>query len=84
MVLSTTSPSTGTPNDELGYFKRAGSPSNFTDITTAGELVHCDFSKYPNIKRWLDNFKTGPNYAKVYETFTGFCASTKGQPWQAI
>jgi hypothetical protein len=39
---------------------------------------------YPNIKRWLDTFKAGPNYAKVYETFTGFCASTKGQPWQAI
>ena len=53
-------------------------------ITTAGELIHCDFSAYPNIKRWLDNFKAGPNYAKVYETFTGFCASTKGQPWQAI
>jgi glutathione S-transferase len=53
-------------------------------ITTAGELVHCDFSAYPNIKRWLDTFKAGPNYAKVYETFNGFCASTKGQPWQAI
>jgi glutathione S-transferase len=53
-------------------------------ITTAGELVHCDFSAYPNIKRWLDTFKAGPNYAKVYETFTGFCASTKGQAWQAI
>ena len=53
-------------------------------ITTAGELIHCDFSAYPNIKRWLDTFKAGPNYDKVYETFTGFCASTKGQPWQAI
>jgi glutathione S-transferase len=46
--------------------------------------VHCDFSAYPNITRWLDTFKAGPNYAKVYETFNGFCASTKGQPWQAI
>jgi glutathione S-transferase len=53
-------------------------------ITTAGELVHCDLSAYPNVKRWLDNFKAGPNYAKVYETFNGFVASTKGQPWQAI
>src|SRR5712671_7682641 len=53
-------------------------------ITTAGELIHCDLSTYPNIKRWLDNFKAGPNYAKVYETFNGFCASTKGQAWQAI
>ena len=53
-------------------------------ITTAGELIHCDFSAYPNISRWLDTFKAGPNYPKIYETFTGFCASTKGQPWQAI
>jgi glutathione S-transferase len=53
-------------------------------ITTAGELIHCDLSTYPNIKRWLDTFKAGPNYATVYETFTGFCASTKGQAWQAI
>ena len=53
-------------------------------VTTAGELVHCDLSAYPNIKRWLDTFKAGPNYAKIYETFNSFVASTKGQPWQAI
>ena len=33
-------------------------------ITTAGGLVHCDFSAYSNIKRWLDTFEAGPNYAK--------------------
>jgi hypothetical protein len=46
--------------------------------------VHCNLSAYPNVERWLANVKKRPSYAKVYETFNGFCASTKGQPWQAI
>ena len=37
-------------------------------IVTAGELVHCDLSAYPNVKRWLDTMKKRPSYAKVYET----------------
>jgi glutathione S-transferase len=53
-------------------------------LVTAGELVHCNLSAYPNVERWLGNIKKRPSYAKVYETFNGFCASTKGQPWQAI
>jgi len=53
-------------------------------LVTAGVLVHCNLSAYPNVERWLANVKKRPSYAKVYETFNGFCASTKGQPWQAI
>jgi hypothetical protein len=53
-------------------------------MVTAGELVHCNLAAYPNVERWLGNMKSRPSYAKVYETFNGFCASTKGQPWQAI
>jgi glutathione S-transferase len=53
-------------------------------LVTAGELVHCNLSAYPNIERWLGNMKKRPSYGTVYETFNGFCASTKGQPWQAI
>ena len=33
-------------------------------ITTAGELVHCDFSAYPNIKRWLEALKQREPYQK--------------------
>ena len=53
-------------------------------LTTAGELIHCDFGGYPNIARWLANVKKRPSYAKVYEVFNGFCASTKGQAFQVI
>lgn len=55
-----------------------------TALTTAGELVHCDFAAYPNVARWLGNMKERPSYAKVYEVFNGFVASTKGQPFQTI
>jgi glutathione S-transferase len=53
-------------------------------LTTAGELVHCDMSPYPNVARWLGAIKQRPSYAKVYETFNGFVQSTKGQPFHAL
>jgi len=53
-------------------------------LTIAGELIHCDFSAYPNVVRWLGAMKQRPSYAKVYETFNGFVQSTKGQPFQRI
>jgi glutathione S-transferase len=53
-------------------------------LTIAGELIHCDFSPYPNVTRWLATMKSRPSYAKVYEVFNGFVQSTKGQPFHAI
>ncbi len=55
-----------------------------TALTTAGELIHCEFKAYPNIQRWLANMKKLPSYPKVYDVFNGFVASTKGQAFQAI
>ncbi len=52
-------------------------------LTTAGELIHCELGAYPNICRWVASMKKLPSYAKVYEVFNGFVASTKGQPFQA-
>jgi hypothetical protein len=47
-------------------------------------LIHCDLKAYPNVTRWIDGMKRTPGYAKVYETFNNFVASTKGQPFQAL
>ena len=66
------------------YFGAAGTEEGTSWLVTAGELVHCNLSAYPNVERWLANVKKRPSYAKVYETFNSFCASTRGQPWQAI
>ncbi len=53
-------------------------------ITTAGELIQCEFKDYPNIARWLANMKKLPSYPKVYEVFNGFVSSTKGQAFVAV
>lgn len=53
-------------------------------LVTAGELIHCDFSGYPNVTRWLGNMKNRASYAKVYEVFNGFVQSTKGQPFLVL
>jgi len=53
-------------------------------LTTAGELIACDFKAYPNIARWLANMKQRPGYPKTYEVFLGFADSLKGQQFQRI
>jgi len=39
--------------------------------------VSCDFSVYPNIKRWLENMKSLKSWAQVNEVFNGFVAANK-------
>ena len=44
-----------------------------------GELIDCDLSAYPNIKRWLDNRKKLKSWHAVNEVFNGFVAGNKGK-----
>ncbi len=54
-------------------------------LITLGEVVHCDFSKYPNVKRWMDNVKGAiGKWDEVNEVFYGLVESTKGQALEAI
>jgi len=53
-------------------------------LTTAGELVNCDFQAYPNVVRWLATMKQRPGYPKTYEVFKGFVESLKGQSFERI
>ena len=53
-------------------------------IFTAGELVGCDFNKFPNVKRWLDGMKGRPAYASVFGPFNQFTASLKGQSFAKV
>ncbi len=55
-----------------------------TALTTAGELIHCDFKPFPNVARWIGNLKKRPSYAKVYEVFNGFVESTKSQAFEVV
>jgi glutathione S-transferase len=53
-------------------------------LVTLGEAVRVDFSKYPNVQRWLNNMKKLPNWSKINEVFYGFVESVKQQPFHAI
>ena len=53
-------------------------------LVTLGELIRCDFSKYPNVVRWLDNMKKRPSWKNVNEAFYGLAEHLKGQQFAAI
>jgi glutathione S-transferase len=53
-------------------------------LVTLGELIRCDFSKYPNVQRWLDNMKKLPNWNRVNEAFYGLRDALKDKPFKAI
>jgi glutathione S-transferase len=53
-------------------------------LVTLGELIRCDFSKYPNVQRWLDNMKKLPNWNRINEAFYGLRDALKDKPFKAI
>ncbi len=53
-------------------------------ILQVGDLIRCNMSAYPNVKRWLDTMKARPGTAKVYEVIHGFAEQMKGQAFVAI
>ena len=48
-------------------------------VVSIGDLIGCDLSVYPNIKRWLDNMKKLKSWDQVNEVFNGFVAANKGK-----
>jgi glutathione S-transferase len=48
-----------------------------SSLVTLGETIGCDFSPYPNVKRWLDNMRKLPSWQEVNEVFYGMCQSLK-------
>ena len=53
-------------------------------LVTLGEAIHTDFSKYPNVARWLRNMKSLKSWDRVNEVFNGFVGSTKGKPFETV
>ncbi|HEX3209810.1 MAG TPA: glutathione S-transferase family protein [Geminicoccaceae bacterium] len=50
-------------------------------LLTLGEVIGCDFSKYPNVQRWLGNMKKLPSWPRINEALYGFAEAVKGQPF---
>jgi glutathione S-transferase len=54
-------------------------------ILTVGEVIHLDYTAYPNICRWLANMKARPNWDKVNEGFYQyFVAPYKDAKFQGL
>ena len=53
-------------------------------FVTAGEIIRCDFSPYPNVQRWLGNMKRLKSWPTVNEVLYGFAASVKDQSFIAL
>ena len=45
-----------------------------------GELTGSDFSKYPNVQRWLARMKSLRQWGPVFEAINGYGATLKDQP----
>lgn len=53
-------------------------------MLTAGELIRCDFSPYPNITRWLGHVKARPGWDRVNRAFNELAGSLKDQPFEVL
>jgi glutathione S-transferase len=53
-------------------------------ILTAGEIIRCDLSPYPNIQRWLGNMKALKSWPEVNEALYGYAEAVKDQPFETI
>jgi glutathione S-transferase len=53
-------------------------------LVSLGEILRVDFSKYPNIQRWLGNMKKRPSWGEINQHFYGFADAVKGQQFQTV
>ncbi len=53
-------------------------------LVTLGEVIRCDFTKYPNVCRWIGNMKKLSTWNEINEAHHGFIKAVAEQPFQAI
>jgi glutathione S-transferase len=53
-------------------------------LLTLGEVTRCDWSKYPNVKRWVDTMKQLPSWGKVNEALYGYAGYVKDQQFLTV
>jgi glutathione S-transferase len=54
------------------------------DILGSGKLTGSDFSKYPNVQRWLARMKSLRQWGPVFEAINGYGATLKDQPMLTV
>lgn len=54
------------------------------EMVSLGELIHCKYEDYPNVRRWIDNMKALEHWPKVHDVFYGFAASLEDKKFVSI
>jgi len=54
------------------------------EMIALGELVHCTYQDYPNVRRWLGNMKALKHWGEVHAVADGFAASLKDKQFVSI
>ena len=54
------------------------------EILAVGECIACDFSKTPNVARWLKTMKALPGWSQVNGPFEGWGASMKDKSFERV
>lgn len=54
------------------------------EMVTLGELVHCTYDDYPNVRRWIGNMKALKSWAQVHEVADGYAAALKDKHFVSI
>jgi len=53
-------------------------------MVTQGEVVHCTYEDFPNVRRWINNMKALKSWADVHEVADGYAASLKDRQFVSI
>jgi glutathione S-transferase len=53
-------------------------------FVSLAEVIRCDLSKYPNVKRWFDGMKALKNWAKVHEAFYGMVGAYQDAQFEVV
>ena len=54
------------------------------EIIACADLIRCDWSRYPNIARWLSAMKALPEWKGVHQVIDGFGQSLKDKSFTAV
>ncbi len=54
------------------------------ELVTLGELVHCKYEDYPNVRRWIGNMKALEHWNEVHAEFNEFAASLRDKAFVSI
>ncbi len=53
-------------------------------LVTMGEIIGCQWTKYPNVNRWVGNMKKLGSWNRINEVMYGFANSVKDQMFEVV